>query len=62
VSPNAGNVSFIASNLDLSDFTAFMPDGFAMTGQLNGYAKASWAQGQHPNIDAKLITQNGQLV
>lgn len=61
VSPNAGNVSFIASNLDLSDFTAFMPDGFAMTGQLNGYAKASWAQGQRPNIDAKLITQNGQI-
>lgn len=61
VSPNSGNVSFVASNLNLNDFSAFMPDGLAMTGQLNGYAKASWAQGKHPTIDAKLITQNGQI-
>ncbi|WP_111892300.1 translocation/assembly module TamB domain-containing protein [Acinetobacter sp. MB5] len=61
ISPNAGNISFVASNLNLNDFSAFMPDGFAMTGQLNGYAKASWAQGKRPNIDAKLITQNGQI-
>lgn len=61
VSPNAGNISFVASDLNLNDFSAFMPDGLAMTGQLNGYAKASWAQGKHPNIDAKLITKNGQI-
>ncbi|WP_343597319.1 translocation/assembly module TamB domain-containing protein [Acinetobacter sp.] len=61
VSPTAGNVSFVAKNLDLKDFTAFMPDGLAMTGEMNGYAKASWTQGKHPNIDAQLITQNGQI-
>ncbi|MEB3767840.1 translocation/assembly module TamB domain-containing protein [Acinetobacter sp. MD2] len=61
VSPTMGNVSFVAKNLDLNDFAAFMPDGLAMTGKMNGYAKASWADGKHPNIDAKLITQNGQI-
>ena len=61
VSPTKGDVSFLANNLNLNDFAAFMPEGFAITGQLNGYAKASWAQGQKPNIDAKLITQNGKI-
>lgn len=61
VSAAAGNVSFVTKNLNLKDFAAFMPDGLAMTGDMNGYAKASWAQGKHPNIDARLITQNGQI-
>ncbi|MFT4020972.1 MAG: translocation/assembly module TamB domain-containing protein [Acinetobacter sp.] len=59
--PTSGNVSFVARNLDLNDFSAFLPEGLAITGQMNGYAKASWAQGKRPNIDAKLITQNGQI-
>ncbi|MEB3754769.1 translocation/assembly module TamB domain-containing protein [Acinetobacter sp. MD2(2019)] len=61
INPSAGNVSFVAKNLDLNDFSAFMPDGLAMTGQMNGYAKAAWANGKRPQIDAKLITQNGQI-
>lgn len=61
ISPQKGNVSFVANELNLNDFAAFMPEGFAITGQLNGYAKASWAQGQRPNIDARLITQNGKI-
>lgn len=61
VSPTKGDVSFLADNLNLTDFAAFMPDGFAITGQLNGYAKATWAQGQRPHIDAKLITENGKI-
>ena len=61
VSKTNGNVSFITQNLDLADFAAFMPDGLAITGKLNGYAKASWAQGQKPKIDAKLLTRNGVI-
>ncbi|TNL48043.1 translocation/assembly module TamB domain-containing protein [Acinetobacter bereziniae] len=56
-----GNVSFVTKNLDLNDFAAFMPEGLALTGKLNGYAKASWAQGQQPKLDAKLVTRNGQI-
>ncbi|RZG71943.1 hypothetical protein EXU29_12535 [Acinetobacter wuhouensis] len=56
-----GNVSFITKNLDLQDFAAFMPEGLALTGKLNGYAKASWAQGTQPKLDAKLVTQKGQI-
>jgi hypothetical protein len=34
-----------------------MPEGLAMTGQLNGYAKASWVNGGNPKLDARLITE-----
>ena len=61
VSPAKGNVSFITQNLDLNDFAAFMPEGLALTGQLNGYAKATWAQNSKPKIDAKLVTRKGQI-
>ena len=61
VSADYGNISFLTENVDLGDFAAFMPDGLALTGKLNGYAKASWANGQKPKIDAKLITRNGLI-
>ena len=61
VSPNRGSVSFISRNLDLNDFAAFMPEGLAITGKVNGYAKASWAKGARPKIDARLLTRNGVL-
>ena len=60
-SQKSGNVSFLTQNLDLNDFAAFMPAGLALTGKLNGYAKASWVQGSKPKLDAKLITRNGQI-
>ena len=59
VNPNRGNVSFITRNLDLSDFAAFMPEGLAITGKVNGYAKASWAKGARPKIDARFLTRDG---
>jgi hypothetical protein len=34
---------------------------FGMTGQLNGYAKASWVNGGHPKLDARLVTRKGEL-
>lgn len=60
-SKTKANVSFVSKNLDLKDFAAFMPEGLAITGKLNGYAKASWAQGSQPKIDAKLVTRNGEI-
>ena len=57
VSKAQGNISFVTQNLDLGDFAAFMPEGLAMTGQLNGYAKASWVNGGHPKLDARLVTR-----
>ncbi|SPL69324.1 translocation/assembly module TamB domain-containing protein [Acinetobacter stercoris] len=56
-----GDVSFVTKNLDLNDFAAFMPEGLAMTGKLNGYAKAAWAEGAKPKLDAKLITRDGVI-
>ena len=56
-----GNVSFITQNLDLKDFAAFMPEGLAITGKLNGYAKAAWQQGTQPKIDARLVTRKGEI-
>ncbi|OTG77678.1 hypothetical protein B9T33_15160 [Acinetobacter sp. ANC 5054] len=61
VNPKRGNVSFVTKNLDLNDFAAFMPEGLAITGKVNGYAKASWAQGARPKIDARLVTRDGLL-
>lgn len=61
VNPNRGNVSFITQNLDLNDFAAFMPEGLAITGKVNGYAKAAWAKGAKPKIDARLVTRNGVM-
>ncbi len=61
VSPSKGNVSLTTKNVDLSDFAAFMPEGLSITGKVNGYAKASWAQGQKPKLDARLITRNGTI-
>ncbi|MBF7687110.1 translocation/assembly module TamB domain-containing protein [Acinetobacter rathckeae] len=60
-SPKQGDISFIANRLNLSDFAAFMPDGLAMTGELNGYAKANWEQGKAPHLDAKITAQNGRI-
>lgn len=60
-SQTKGNVSFLTKNLDLKDFAAFMPEGLAMTGKLNGYAKASWAQGVKPKVDVKMVTKNGEI-
>lgn len=56
-----GNISFAINNLDLKDFAAFMPEGLAMTGNLNGYAKAGWTQGKAPVIDARLVTRKGEV-
>ena len=28
---------------------------------MNGYAKAAWAQGAKPKIDARLVTRNGVI-
>lgn len=61
VSKTKGNISFVTQNVDLSDFSAFMPDGLAITGKVNGYAKAAWSQGQKPKIDVKLLTRNGVI-
>lgn len=61
VSPEHGNLSFIANHLNLSDFAAFMPGGLAMTGELNGYAKAGWDKNKAPHLDAKIIAQNGRI-
>lgn len=61
VSKTKANASFVSKNLDLKDFAAFMPEGLAITGKLNGYAKASWAQGKQPKIDARLVTRNGEI-
>lgn len=61
VSQQRGNVSFATRNLDLNDFAAFMPEGLAITGKLNGYAKANWANGGKPQVDAQLVTRNGEI-
>lgn len=61
ISKEKGSFSFITKNLDLKDFTAFMPEGLAVTGQLNGYAKAAWANGSHPKLDARLVTRKGEI-
>ena len=61
VSSTRGSASFVSRNLDLADFAAFMPEGLAITGKLNGYAKANWGKGIPPNIDAKLVTRNGVI-
>lgn len=61
VSKTKGNVSFVTKNVDLNDFAAFMPEGLAITGKVNGYAKAVWAQGSKPKIDARLVTRKGVI-
>lgn len=61
ISKTKGNVSFLTKNLDLNDFAAFMPEGLAVTGQLNGYARASWANGTRPKLDATLVTRKGEI-
>jgi len=61
VSKTRGSASLVTTNLDLNDFAAFMPEGLAVTGKLNGYARASWAQGTKPKIDARLVTRNGEI-
>lgn len=61
LSPSKANFSFLTQNLDLNDFAAFMPEGLAITGQLNGYAKASWAKGKRPVLDAKFLTRKGEI-
>jgi len=61
VNKTRGSASFITRNLDLADFSAFLPEGIALTGKVNGYAKASWAQGAKPKIDARLVTRNGVI-
>ena len=38
-----------------------MPEGLAVTGQLNGYARASWAKGSRPKLDASLVTRKGEI-
>ena len=38
-----------------------MPEGLAITGKVNGYAKAAWAKGQKPKIDAHLVTRDGVI-
>lgn len=59
ISKAKGNISFVTKNLDLNDFAAFMPEGLAITGKANGYAKAAWAQGSKPKIDARMVSRQG---
>ncbi|MCH7388375.1 translocation/assembly module TamB domain-containing protein [Acinetobacter modestus] len=61
ISQNKGNFSVVTKNLGLNDFAVFMPEGLAVTGQLNGYARASWAKGSRPKLDASLVTRKGEI-
>lgn len=61
ISKSKGSFSVITKDLDLNDFSTFMPEGIAVTGLLNGYAKASWANGSHPKLDARLVTRKGAI-
>ncbi|MBH2001088.1 MAG: translocation/assembly module TamB domain-containing protein [Moraxellaceae bacterium] len=61
ISKAKGNFSIITKNLDLNDFAAFMPEGLAVTGQLNGYARATWAVDSRPKLDARLVTRQGKI-
>lgn len=60
-SASQGNVSVTTQDLQLGDFAAFMPEGLAITGKLNGYAKAAWQKGRVPQLDLQLDTQKGEL-
>lgn len=61
VSPERASVSVMTKNIEIQDFDAFIPDGMQITGQLNGYAKASWQKGKAPFLDAQLFTRNGVI-
>lgn len=56
-----GHFSVVTKNLELNDFAAFMPEGLAVTGQLNGYARGSWVNGSRPKLDASLVTRKGEI-
>lgn len=60
-SPESANVSLMTKNIYIQDLEAFIPDGMEITGQLNGYAKASWKKGQTPELDAQLFTKKGVI-
>lgn len=60
-SPEQANISMMTKNIYIQDLEAFIPDGLEITGQLNGYAKASWKKGQTPQLDAQLFTKNGVI-
>ena len=47
-SPAQANMSLLTQNMELGDFAAFMPEGLAVSGKLNGYARASWQKGSIP--------------
>ncbi|MFB2578852.1 MULTISPECIES: translocation/assembly module TamB domain-containing protein [unclassified Acinetobacter] len=61
VNPEQGAVSAQVKNIQLADFAAFMPADLAVDGVLNGYSKLSWQKDQPMQLDARLITQNGNI-
>ncbi|MDO4223228.1 MAG: translocation/assembly module TamB domain-containing protein [Acinetobacter sp.] len=60
-SPEHATASLMTKNIYLQDLNAIIPDGMEITGQLNGYAKASWTKGKQPQLDAQLFTRKGTI-
>lgn len=60
-SPEHAQLSLMTKNVYIQDLGEFIPDDMEITGQLNGYAKASWQKGKQPQIDAQLFTRNGTI-
>lgn len=60
-SPEQASVSLMTKNVMIQDFEEFIPEDMEITGQLNGYAKASWKKGQTPYLDAQIFTRQGVI-
>lgn len=56
-----GAVSVTVNNVELNDFSALLPQGFAMQGRLNGYSHLVWQNGRPMQMESVLTTQNGKI-
>ncbi len=57
----AGNVNVVIQNLDTRIFSSLLPSDIEWDSVLNGYAKAAWAKGRAPVVDAAISSDNGRI-
>lgn len=60
-SAEQGDLSIGIKSIDLSDFQGFLPNTFALTGQLGGYTNLSWQTGKPMQLDAQLVSRQGTV-
>ncbi|MCB1660234.1 MAG: hypothetical protein KDI39_18580, partial [Pseudomonadales bacterium] len=61
LSPQQAHINIALNNLEMSRLSALLPEDLAWQGSLEGQATVDWQAKQLPQLQARLVTNNGEI-